>query len=133
MAGWASPQGVATVFLATQLFGMISTTLGVTMMTKYVRVFTTPRDVLRLLGFAVAVNWGYRQLTLIWQDPVIAAGFDRVGRDASGRVQVGVAARRRGVGDLTVGRSERQKGTKTSLAGVARVIASTARTTAAAV
>ena len=97
VAGWASPQGVATVFLATQLFGMISTTLGVTMMTKYVRVFTTPREVLRLLGFAVAVNWGYRQLTLVWRIRSLlpgSTGWGEMPRDGfkSGSRPVAVAS-----------------------------------------
>jgi cellulose synthase/poly-beta-1,6-N-acetylglucosamine synthase-like glycosyltransferase len=66
-AGWASPTGVLAVLLVTQLFGMITTMLGVTMMTKYVRVYRTRGDVVRLLGWSVAVNWGYRQLTLWWR------------------------------------------------------------------
>ncbi len=66
-AGWASVGGVLTVLVLTQLFGMLTTMLGVTMMTKYVRVYRTRGDVLRLLGWSVAVNWGYRQLTLLWR------------------------------------------------------------------
>jgi len=67
LAGWADPLGVASVFLTIQLFGMVSTTFGVFMMTKYLGTFSERRDVLRLFGWAVAANWGYRQLTLAWR------------------------------------------------------------------
>lgn len=65
--GWTSPTGVAAVFLITQLFGMVMSMLGVTMMTKHVRVYRSLGDVVRLFGYVVAFNWGYRQVTLVWR------------------------------------------------------------------
>jgi len=65
--GWVDPIAVLAVFLTTQLFGMAMTSLGVAMMTRYIGTFNSLRDTVRLLGWAIAVNWGYRQLTLIWR------------------------------------------------------------------
>lgn len=66
-AGWANPAGVVTMFLATQLFGMVMTMIGVSMMTKYLQTFNSRRDLRWLVGWSVASNWGYRQLTLVWR------------------------------------------------------------------
>lgn len=65
--GWASPTGLLTLFVVTQLFGMVTTVLGVTLMTTHVRVYRSLGDLVRLFGYAVAFNWGYRQITLLWR------------------------------------------------------------------
>lgn len=66
-SGWISPVAAAAVFLATQMLGMFLSMLGVTLMTRHLRTFRTRRDLVRLLGWSVALNWGYRQLTLVWR------------------------------------------------------------------
>lgn len=65
--GWISPGNTIAVFLTTQMFGTAMTMLGVAMMTRYLGTFNTRKDILRMLGWAFAVNWGYRQLTLVWR------------------------------------------------------------------
>lgn len=65
--GWISPVAAAAVFLATQMFGMALSMLGVTLMTRHLGTFRTRTDVVRLLWWAVAMNWGYRQLTVVWR------------------------------------------------------------------
>ena len=67
LAGWVDLSGAAAVFLTTQLFGMAMTMLGVGMMTRHLHTFDRRDDLLRLIGWSVAVNWGYRQLTLVWR------------------------------------------------------------------
>jgi hypothetical protein len=37
------------------------------MMTRYLRTFTRRADLLRMFAWAIALNWGYRQLTLVWR------------------------------------------------------------------
>ncbi len=66
-AGWVNLEGVFAMFFATQLFGMVMTMIGVSMMTKYLHTFSSRRDLLWLVGWSVAANWGYRQLTLVWR------------------------------------------------------------------
>jgi cellulose synthase/poly-beta-1,6-N-acetylglucosamine synthase-like glycosyltransferase len=65
--GWVDPAGALAMFLTTQLFGMVMTMIGVSMMTRYLHTFGSRRDLLRLVGWSVAANWGYRQLTLVWR------------------------------------------------------------------
>jgi cellulose synthase/poly-beta-1,6-N-acetylglucosamine synthase-like glycosyltransferase len=66
-AGWVTWIGVLSVFLATQLLGMVLTLVGVSMMARHLRTYRSGRDIARLIGWAVALNWGYRQLTLVWR------------------------------------------------------------------
>jgi cellulose synthase/poly-beta-1,6-N-acetylglucosamine synthase-like glycosyltransferase len=65
--GWISVEASLAIFMATQLFGMFLSILGVTLMTRHLHTFRTRRDTMRLLGWAFAFNWGYRQWTLIWR------------------------------------------------------------------
>jgi hypothetical protein len=65
--GWIDATATLAVFLTTQLIDMAMTMLSVAMMSKYLRTFTRPSDLVRLLGWAVALTWGYRQLTLVWR------------------------------------------------------------------
>jgi cellulose synthase/poly-beta-1,6-N-acetylglucosamine synthase-like glycosyltransferase len=65
--GWVEPAAVVALFLVTQFAGMAITMLAVLMSTRHLRTFDRPIDVARMLGWAVAVNWGYRQLTLVWR------------------------------------------------------------------
>ena len=67
LAGWIDPQAAFAVFLTTQLIGMALSMLSVAIMTRYLQTFTSRSDVMRLFGWAVAMNWGYRQLTLVWR------------------------------------------------------------------
>jgi len=65
--GWIDPTAALAVFLTTQLIGMAMTMTSVAMMSRYLQTFTSRSDVMRLFGWAVAMNWGYRQLTLVWR------------------------------------------------------------------
>ena len=65
--GWVNPTGAVALFVTTQLFGMVMTMIGVSMMTKYLHTFSSRRDLRWLIGWSVAANWGYRQLTLVWR------------------------------------------------------------------
>jgi cellulose synthase/poly-beta-1,6-N-acetylglucosamine synthase-like glycosyltransferase len=67
VSGWLDPGAAFAVFLTTQLIGMALTMLSVAIMTKYLRIFTRPSDLVRMFAWAVALNWGYRQLTLVWR------------------------------------------------------------------
>ena len=65
--GWISPLGAMFIFLFTQFLGMAMTMLAVAMMTTHLRVFSGFKDTLRMMVWAIALNWGYRQLTLVWR------------------------------------------------------------------
>ncbi|MCG8319993.1 MAG: glycosyltransferase family 2 protein, partial [Cytophagales bacterium] len=65
--GWISPVAALGVFLATQAFGVALSMIGVTLMTRHLGTFRSRCDVVRLLGWAVATNWGYRQMTVVWR------------------------------------------------------------------
>ncbi len=65
--GWISPVAALSVVLATQMFGVALSMLSVALMTRHVRSFGSRRDAVRLLGWAVATNWGYRQITVVWR------------------------------------------------------------------
>lgn len=65
--GWVDIRGALLLFMTTQIFGMAMTMLSVAMMTRYLQTFNRRTDLLRLFGWAVALNWGYRQLTLVWR------------------------------------------------------------------
>jgi cellulose synthase/poly-beta-1,6-N-acetylglucosamine synthase-like glycosyltransferase len=67
LAGWVSPVAATAVFLATQMFGMVLSMVGVMLMTRHLQTIRTRRDLLRLIGWSFAFNWGYRQITLIWR------------------------------------------------------------------
>ncbi len=67
IGGWARPADAFAVFMMVQLFGMAMTMIGVRLMTTHMDTFRTRTDVLRLLKWAIVVNWGYRQLTLVWR------------------------------------------------------------------
>lgn len=66
-AQWINPIAALAIFLATQAFGMVMTMVGVSMMTRHLDVFRDRSDVRRLVVWSIAVNWGYRQLTLVWR------------------------------------------------------------------
>jgi cellulose synthase/poly-beta-1,6-N-acetylglucosamine synthase-like glycosyltransferase len=65
--GWVNPIAVLAIFLATQMVGMVMTLVGVTLMCRHLHTFGSHRDVFRLVGWSIAFNWGYRQLTLVWR------------------------------------------------------------------
>jgi cellulose synthase/poly-beta-1,6-N-acetylglucosamine synthase-like glycosyltransferase len=65
--GWVDPAAVLGLFLATQFIGMAITMVGVLMTTRHLKVFNRSVDLVRMLGWAIALNWGYRQLTLVWR------------------------------------------------------------------
>lgn len=65
--GFVDPVNALGVFLATQFFGMALTMLGALMGIARLGVYHRSADAWRLIGFAVLVNWGYRQLTLVWR------------------------------------------------------------------
>jgi cellulose synthase/poly-beta-1,6-N-acetylglucosamine synthase-like glycosyltransferase len=65
--GWLDPTAAAGVFLVTQLAGMALTMLSVAVMTKHLGTFSRRSDLVWMVMWAVAVNWGYRQLTLVWR------------------------------------------------------------------
>jgi cellulose synthase/poly-beta-1,6-N-acetylglucosamine synthase-like glycosyltransferase len=67
MVGWLDPAAAVGVFLVTQLVGMALTMLSVAVMTKYLGTFSRRTDLIGMLVWAVAMNWGYRQLTLVWR------------------------------------------------------------------
>ena len=67
LSGWIDPTAAFAVFLTTQLIGMALTMLSVAVMTKYLQTFSRPADLVRMFGWAIALNWGYRQLTLVWR------------------------------------------------------------------
>jgi cellulose synthase/poly-beta-1,6-N-acetylglucosamine synthase-like glycosyltransferase len=66
-AGWVDPSGAMAVLLATQFFGMVVTMMSVTMASRHLQTFRTTGDLLRLMWWSVALNWGYRHLTLLWR------------------------------------------------------------------
>lgn len=41
--------------------------VAVVMMIIHLRTFTGISDTVRMLGWSVALTWGYRQLTLVWR------------------------------------------------------------------
>lgn len=65
--GWIDPLNALAVFLTTQLIGMALTTIGVLIAVTRLNVYRRPSDLKRMLLFSLAVNWGYRQLTLWWR------------------------------------------------------------------
>ncbi len=65
--GWTSPANAAAVFITTQFVGMALTTVGVIMAVTRLDIYRKWSDLKRMLLFTVAVNWGYRQLTLWWR------------------------------------------------------------------
>ena len=65
--GIVNPVSALAVFLTTQFFGMALTMLGALMGMARLGVYHRSADAWRLVGFAVLVNWGYRQLTLVWR------------------------------------------------------------------
>lgn len=67
VSGWIDGAAALAVFVTTQLIGMVMTMLSVAMMTRYLRIFTRRSDIVRLFAWSVALNWGYRQLTLVWR------------------------------------------------------------------
>lgn len=66
-AGWIDPVAALAVFVTTQMFGMALTMMGVSMMTRHLQTFRSVGDTVKLVGWSIAVNWGYRQLTLVWR------------------------------------------------------------------
>lgn len=66
-SGFVNPVSALAVFLTTQFFGMALTMLGALMGMSRLGVYHRSADAWRLIGFAVLVNWGYRQLTLVWR------------------------------------------------------------------
>ena len=60
-------ESALAIFLATQFFGMALTMLGALMAVKRLTIYQRAIDVRRLIMFAVLLNWGYRQLTLVWR------------------------------------------------------------------
>lgn len=72
--GLAEPMSVLGVFLTTQFFGMALTMLGALMGIGRLGIYHRSADVWRLIAFAVLVNWGYRQLTLVWRMRSILPG-----------------------------------------------------------
>lgn len=67
MVGFVDPEAALALFLTTQFFGMALTMLGALMGVSRLGVYRRMTDVWRLIGFALKVNWGYRQLTLVWR------------------------------------------------------------------
>ena len=67
LVGWINLWAALAVITITQLLGMAMTMLAVVMMIIHLRTFTRIRDTLRMLGWSVALTWGYRQLTLVWR------------------------------------------------------------------
>ncbi len=65
--GLVDLQGALAIFLTTQFFGMALTMLGAMMGVARLGVYHRSADVWRLIGYAIKVNWGYRQLTLVWR------------------------------------------------------------------
>ena len=58
---------VAYAALSGRLMRRNVSMVGVTLMTRHLQTFRSRCDMWRLLGWAVAANWGYRQLTLVWR------------------------------------------------------------------
>lgn len=67
ITGFVNPTSALAIFLTTQFFGMALTMLGAMMGIARLGVYHRSADVWRLIGFALLVNWGYRQLTLVWR------------------------------------------------------------------
>lgn len=65
--GWTTPLNALAVFLTTQFVGMALTTIGVLVAVTRLDIYRRPSDLKRMLLFSLAVNWGYRQLTLWWR------------------------------------------------------------------
>lgn len=67
LTGSLDPDAAFAGLLTTQLIGMALTMLSVAIMTKYLGTFSRRADLVRMFGWAIALNWGYRQLTLAWR------------------------------------------------------------------
>ena len=89
---FVNPEAALAIFLTTQFFGMALTMLGALMGIARLGVYHRAADVRRLILFALKVNWGYRQLTLVWRirsmfpgeniwGEMPRAGFTTVGAD----------------------------------------------------
>ncbi len=64
---FVDPEAALAIFLTTQFFGMALTMLAVLVGVQRLAIYHRPSDVRRLILFAVLLNWGYRQLTLVWR------------------------------------------------------------------
>lgn len=67
LAGWITLEATIAVFLTVQVFGTAMTMIGVVLMVRHLHVFNSARDIRRMLVWAIVINWGYRQLTLVWR------------------------------------------------------------------
>ena len=92
LSGWIDPAAAFAVFLTTQLIGMALTMLSVAVMTKYLRTFSRPADLVRMFGWAIALNWGYRQLTLVWRIRSLFPGATGWGEMPRAGFKTGTAA-----------------------------------------
>lgn len=72
--GFVDLESAISLFLVTQFFGMALTMIGALMGVGRLGIYHRTSDVWRLIGYAIKVNWGYRQLTLIWRMRSILPG-----------------------------------------------------------
>lgn len=66
-AGWIDPVAALGMFLAAQLIGQLIGVLSVALAVGSFSFLHRPLDVVRLVLWAIVMNWGYRQLTLLWR------------------------------------------------------------------
>ncbi len=67
LLGWLSLWGFLALFFATQMVGVLLTTMSVMSATKFIGCYKRRSDVWKLLLWAVVSQIGYRQFTLVWR------------------------------------------------------------------
>ena len=73
--------------------------VAVVMMIIHLRTFTGISDTVRMLGWSVALTWGYRQLTLVWRIRSLFQVKLAGGGNAAGRIldRIRLGRHRKGV------------------------------------
>ncbi len=66
-SGWIEPVAALGMFLAAQLVGQLVGVLSVGLAVRTFSFLNRPLEVARLVLWAIVMNWGYRQLTLLWR------------------------------------------------------------------
>lgn len=67
LSGWVVPSSALAAYVASQALGVLIATFAVRTANQYLDVYNGTSNALRLLGWAVLGQFGFRQLTVFWR------------------------------------------------------------------
>lgn len=67
LSGWVVPSSAFAAYVASQALGILIATLAVRTANQYLDVYHGTSNAVRLLGWAILGQFGFRQLTVLWR------------------------------------------------------------------